>query len=147
MPLNFKVMEITGRVTADAAVRKAGEKEVLNFSIAVNDRYKIAASGEYKEVTTFINCSYWLRIKAAQWIKKGALVQVSGRLGMHVYINSEGNPIGSIDFHVNSMNIIAFAKRGGNSDKDYSNSDQVQKGGRVKTKGKKKDKASEEVPF
>lgn len=140
-------MEITGRVTADAAVRKAGEKEVLNFSIAVNDRYKIAASAEYKEVTTFINCSYWLNIKAAQWIKKGAVVMVSGRLGMHVYIDSEGNPIGSIDFHVNSMNIIAFAKRGGNSDKEDSNSDQVQKGERVKTTGKKKDKASEEVPF
>ncbi len=147
MSLNFKVMEITGRVTADAAVRRAGEKEVLNFSIAVNDRYKVSGSGEYKEVTTFINCSYWLSMRVAQWIKKGAVVMVSGRLGMHVYINNEGNPIGSIDFHVNSMNIIAFAKREGNSNKEDSNNDQVQKGGRVKTTGKKKDKVSEEVPF
>lgn len=146
MPLNFKVMEITGRVTADAAVRKAGEKEVLNFSIAVNDRYKIAASGEYKEVTTFINCSYWLRMKAAQWIKKGAVVQVSGRLGMHVYINSEGNPIGSIDFHVNSMSIIAFAKRSKSDKADRSNSAMQKSEGTV-AKGKKKNKASEEVPF
>ena len=38
--IKFKVMEITGRVTADAAVRKAGNNEVVNFTIAVNDRYK-----------------------------------------------------------------------------------------------------------
>ncbi|MBO9587042.1 MAG: single-stranded DNA-binding protein, partial [Flavobacterium sp.] len=57
-------MEITGRVTADAKVRRVGEKEVLNFRIAVNDRYKSAGSSEYKEVTTFINCSYWISLKA-----------------------------------------------------------------------------------
>lgn len=139
-------MEITGRVTADAAVRRAGEKEVLSFTIAVNDRYKVAGSSEYKEVTTFINCSYWLSMKAAQWVKKGAVVLLNGRLGMHVYINSEGNPIGSIDFHVNAINIVAFAKR--SSDKaakkktesvqDENSSTAVKNG---------KDKAGEEVPF
>jgi len=104
-------MEITGRVTRDSEVRRAGEKEVLNFTIAVNDRYKAAGSSEYKQVTTFINCSYWISIKAGQWVKKGAVVLLSGRLSMHVYINSDGNPIGSIDFHVNEINIVAFAKR------------------------------------
>ncbi|MBB4804562.1 single-strand DNA-binding protein [Flavobacterium nitrogenifigens] len=104
-------MEITGRVTADAVVRKAGEKEVVNFSIAVNDRYKPKGSAEYKEVTVYINCSYWLSVKTAEYIKKGAVVQVSGRIGQHVYINNEGNPVGSIDFHVNSLSILVFVKR------------------------------------
>lgn len=140
-------MEITGRVIRDSAVRRAGDKEVLNFTIAVNDRYKISGSSEYKEVTTFINCSYWISMKAGQWVKKGAVVLLSGRLDMHVYINSEGNPIGSIDFHVDKISFAAFAKRG--SDKADSGESAVKaekRNGRTAVK-KGKDKALDEVPF
>lgn len=140
-------MEITGRVTADAAVRRAGEKEVLSFTIAVNDRYKVAGSSEYKEVTTFINCSYWLSMKAAQWVKKGAVVLLNGRLGMHVYINSEGNPIGSIDFHVNAINIVAFAKRSSAKGDDKQKAVSPQEGNSGTAVKKGKDKAGEDVPF
>ncbi|PBJ08050.1 single-stranded DNA-binding protein [Flavobacterium sp. ACN6] len=142
-------MEITGRVTADAVVRRVGEKEVLSFSIAVNDRYKTAGDSEFKQVTTFINCSYWITVKAGQWIKKGAVVLLNGRLGMHVYINNEGNPIGSIDFHVNAINILAFAKR--SSDKAVVDADEsavkVQKGNSRSAVKKGNNKAGEEVPF
>jgi len=138
-------MEITGRVTADAVVRSVGEKEVLSFSIAVNDRYKTAGSSEYKEVTTFINCSYWIAVKAGQWVKKGAVVLLNGRLGMHVYINSEGNPIGSIDFHVNAISIIAFAKRSSAKQQTDGDAEKVQKADTAVKKGK--DKAGDEVPF
>jgi len=140
-------MEITGRVTRDAEVRRAGEKEVLSFTIAVNDRYKPAGSSEYKEVSTFIKCSYWISMKAGQWIKKGAVVLLSGRLGMHVYINDEGNPIGSIDFHVNAFNILVFAKR--DSDKaNEGESISFAKKGNGRTAAKKDNgKAGDEVPF
>lgn len=138
-------MEITGRVTADAAVRKAGEKEVVNFSIAVNDRYKPKGSTEYKEVTVFINCSYWLSVKTAQYIRKGAVVQVSGRIGMHVYINNEGNPVGSLDFHVNALSIISFAKRGTEADTAGKDSPRIGNGRTAESKGKSK--ATDDVPF
>lgn len=145
MPLNFKVMEITGRVTADATVRKAGEREVVNFSIAVNDRYKPKGSSEYKEVTAYINCSYWLSVKSAQFIKKGAVVQVSGRIGMHVYINSEGNPIGSIDFHVNSVAIIVFAKK--ETAAETAGGNAVQAGNSRKAAKNANDAPADDVPF
>jgi single-strand DNA-binding protein len=140
-------MEITGRVTRDAEVRRAGEKEVLSFTIAVNDRYKPAGSSEYKEVATFIRCSYWISMKAGHWIKKGAVVLLSGRVGMHVYINNDGNPIGSIDFHVNAFNILAFAKR--DSDKvNEGESISLAKKGNGRTAAKKDNgKAGDEVPF
>lgn len=144
-------MEITGRVTADAKVRRVGEKEVLNFRIAVNDRYKSAGSSEYKEVTTFINCSYWISLKAGQWVKKGAVVLLSGRLGMHVYINSDGNPIGSIDFHIDKISFLAFAKRNGeksdaDTEMDGKNGNAEKGNGRTAVKNGK-GKASEDLPF
>ncbi len=139
-------MEITGRVTADAVIRKVGDTEVVNFSIAVNDRYKPKGRSEFKEVTTFINCSYWLSVKSAQWIKKGAVVQLTGRIGMHVYINSEGNPIGSIDFHVNSLSILVFARQSVKQDDVVEGVVQKSKGANAKAK-KGKDKSGDDVPF
>ena len=146
-------MEITGRVTADAAVRRAGEKEVLGFSIAINDRYKVAGSLEYKEVVTFINCSYWISMNIGQWVKKGAVVLLGGRLSMHVYVNNDGNPIGSIDFHVDKISFIAFAKRTADNaghdtiDAVYESQDEVQKGNSRTAANSRKVEASEEVPF
>jgi len=105
-------MEITGRLTADATLHKVSEnKEVVNFSIAINDSYKPKGSTEVKEVVTYINCSYWLNSKTAQWLKKGELVQLFGRIGLNVYNSSDGRALGSLTFHTNNLKIIIFAKR------------------------------------
>lgn len=105
-------MEITGRVTADASVQKVNsDKQVVNFSIAINDTYKPKGSTEVKEVTTYINCSYWLNANTAQWLKKGTLVQLFGRIGLNVYNNSEGVAVGTLTFHTNNIKILVFPKK------------------------------------
>ena len=104
-------MEITGRVTADAEVRttKSG-KELAAFSIAINDSYK-PKGGELKTITTYIRCSYWRSSKVASWLKKGALVQLSGRIGMDVYNNMQGEATGSLTFNVSEINVLAFPRK------------------------------------
>lgn len=105
-------MEITGRITKDALARKVGnEKQVVNFSIAINDSYKPKGSTEYKHITTFVDCSYWLNAKLAEWLKKGALVQLFGRVGLNTYLGHDGSAMGSLTFHINSLKILAFAKK------------------------------------
>ncbi|OCB71193.1 single-stranded DNA-binding protein [Flavobacterium piscis] len=105
-------MEITGRLTADASVQKVNnDKQVVNFSIAINDNYKPKGGTEVKEVTTYINCSYWLNTATAQWLKKGTLVQLFGRIGMNVYNNSEGMAVGTLTFHTNNIKILVFPKK------------------------------------
>lgn len=104
-------MEITGRITADAKVHKVNSnKEVVNFSIAINDSYKPKNSSEIKEIVTYIDCSYWLSSKTAEWLKKGALVQLFGRIGLSVYNSCDGRALGSLTFHTNSIKILVFAK-------------------------------------
>lgn len=105
-------MEITGRITKDATVRKLSEdRQVVNFSIAINESYKPKGSSEYKDIVTYIECSYWLSPKSAQWLKKGALVQLFGRIGLSVYTASDGTAMGSLTFHINSLKILVFAKK------------------------------------
>lgn len=106
-------MEITGRIVKDASVFKVKENsEVVNFSIAVNDSYKPKNSTELKKITTYIDCSYWLSSKSAQWLKKGAIVELFGRIGLNVYIGNDGQAHGALTFHTSHIKILAFAKDG-----------------------------------
>jgi single-strand DNA-binding protein len=48
-------------LTADAKVNELKDnRRVINFRIAINDRYKTKDSNEIKTITTFVNCSYWV---------------------------------------------------------------------------------------
>jgi single-strand DNA-binding protein len=105
-------MEITGRITKDAGLFKLKDgKQVINFSIAINDSYKLKGASQIKEVTTYINCDYWLSPAVAPYLIKGAIVQLFGRIGLSVYLSHEGNPAGSLTFHVNHLKILVFARR------------------------------------
>jgi len=104
-------MEITGRIVKDASVFKLKEnREVVNFTIAVNDSYKPKDSTELKKIVTYVDCSYWLSSKSAEWLKKGSLVELFGRIGLNVYIGNDGQAHGSLTFHTSHIKILAFAK-------------------------------------
>lgn len=102
-------MEITGRIVKDASVFKVKEnREVVNFSIAVNDSYKPKGSTEVKKIVTYIDCSYWMGAGLAQWLKKGTLVQLFGRVGLNVYIGNDSQAHGALTFHTSDIKILVF---------------------------------------
>ena len=104
-------MEITGRITADAKVNTVkGDKEVVNFSIAVNDRYKVKGTNEVKEFVTFINVAWWMGTGITKILKKGAIVTVAGRLSCNAYIDLNGNAKASINFNANKIDLIHSKK-------------------------------------
>lgn len=96
-------MEIVGRITANATVNetKSGQK-VVHFSVAINDRYR-TKEGETKELTTFVNCSYWMRIGVANYLTKGKLVELTGRISANAYTNAKGEVKASLNFHVHDI--------------------------------------------
>lgn len=101
-------MEITGRLTRDAVVAKtAKDREVVNFSIAVNDTYKAKGSTETTKIVTYIDCSYWLSAGVAQWLK-GAMVELYGRVGVNAYLNSDGKAVANLTFHTSNIKILVF---------------------------------------
>lgn len=68
--IKTQCMQIIGRLTKDAEVRNLSmEKKVVNFSVAVSNRYT-SKSSEKQEVTTFYDCSYWISEKVAPFLKK-----------------------------------------------------------------------------
>lgn len=99
-------MLVIGRITENAVVKQLkDEKQVVNFSIAVNDWYKPKGSEQSVKVTTFFNCSYWISTGIAERLKKGALVELFGRVSVNAYTNLQGEAKGTLNFHVNSVKI------------------------------------------
>lgn len=98
-------MDITGRVTADAQVRNVSEgKQVVNFSVAVNDSYK-AKNGERVTQTEFFDCSYWIGTGIAQYLTKGTIVELSGRVSARAWVDSEGNAKAGLNFHTSKITL------------------------------------------
>ena len=104
-------MEIIGRVTADAQRKALNDgREVVHFSIAINDTYKPRGAAEAKKITTFVECSYWINPGIAQYLTKGTLVQLSGNIAARAYQNMDGEPKASLTFHVNTVKLHGGSK-------------------------------------
>ena len=65
-------------------------KKVAHFSLAVSQRWK--TSGETKEYTEWVNIEAWGRLGEVcqEYLKKGSLVYLEGRLKTEKYEDKEG---------------------------------------------------------
>lgn len=100
-----------GRVTADAKVNTLkDEGQVVNFSVAINDYYKPKNSTEARKVVTFIRCAYWISLQIAEQLKKGALVEITGRLYVDAWKGLDGEARASLNCHVNSIKVFSTVK-------------------------------------
>jgi single-strand DNA-binding protein len=78
-------MLFTGRLTANADVKAVkGDKQVINFTVAINQKWKNKA-GEKKEKTAFVECAYWRNSGIAEYLTKGAVVEISGWMEAQAY--------------------------------------------------------------
>lgn len=70
----------------------ADGKAVTNFSIAIAEKYKDKNSGEWKEVTEWVNVVLFGRLAevAAEYLHKGSKVFVEGKLKTEKYTDKNG---------------------------------------------------------
>ena len=66
-------------------------KKVTHFSVAVSNRWK-SKEGEAREYTEWINVEAWGRLGevSQEYLKKGSLVYIEGRLKTEKYEDKEG---------------------------------------------------------
>jgi single-strand DNA-binding protein len=99
-------MVLIGRLTKDAVVfQLKDERKVVNFTIAVNDYYKPKNNDKVVTITTFVNCAYWISPTIAERLKKGNLIEITGRLTVNAYKDMQGEAKGSLNCHVDSIKI------------------------------------------
>lgn len=116
-------MNIIGRLTRDAEVRTTSqEKQVVNFSIAINDGYR-NKQGERIEQTSYFDCSYWISPNVAKILTKGALVELTGRVSTRAWTANDGELRASLNFHTATIKLHGGGKKTDNI-LDISNQEQ-----------------------
>ncbi len=96
---------IVGRVTKNAEINIVkNDKQVVNFSVAINDSYK-TKQGELIQQTTYYNCSYWLSPNVAKILTKGTLVELSGRASSNAWMDKDGALRSGLNFHTSRIKV------------------------------------------
>jgi single-strand DNA-binding protein len=104
-------MEITGRLTKDAVIKKTtNDKDFVTFTVAVNDSYKAKGVEQPVKTVLYIDCAYWLSTNVAKVLKKGGIVEVSGRLYINAYSSVSGEAKASLNCHVNTIKLHSSGK-------------------------------------
>lgn len=100
---------VIGRVGKDAEVKilQSGDA-VINFTIAWSEKYK-DRNGEQKETTVWYDCSIFRKpdqVKIADYIKKGGMVLVEGRITARAYTNGAGEVVAALGITVKDIQLL-----------------------------------------
>lgn len=106
--------QIIGRVGQDPEIRYVPSGDaVVNFSLATTDRWKDKNTGEQKETTEWhrVNAFGKLAEIIGQYVKKGALIYVSGKIATRKYQDKDGIERQNTEIKITEMKML-----GGKSD-------------------------------
>ncbi len=99
-------MEMTARLTGDAKISSLQSgKQVVNFNVAINDSYKSKTTREVTKIVTYVQCDYWVNPGVAQFLTKGTLVELQGRIGVSAYTGKDGVAKAALTLHVNTIKL------------------------------------------
>ena len=103
---------LVGRLTRDPELRfTAKGSAVCRFDLAVNRRYKDAASGEWKDDTSFISVVVWgdAANRCGERLKKGLPAHVEGRLQSRNWETKDGQKRTSIEVVARRVQFLSQA--------------------------------------
>jgi len=114
-------MNIIGRLTRDAQISTLpSDKQVVNFSVAVNESYR-NKQGERMEHTEYFNCAYWLSTNVAKVLTKGTLVELTGRVSARAWIGGDGEAHAALNFHTSNIKLHGGGRRNETTAGDNTN--------------------------
>lgn len=111
---------LVGRITKDPELRKTQSGlSTVSFTLAVNRR----VSKDQQQQADFINCVAWRQTAdyMANYVKKGALLGVEGRIQTRNYDDKSGKRVYVTEVVCDSVQTLVRASET-NAGNDYSNS-------------------------
>ena len=103
---------IEGYLTADAVLRETDNgRQWISFKLATKEHFTLDNTREHKVITTYFDCTYWLSPHLHPFLRKGAWVEIAGKLGAHAWIDKDGKPRGEITVNCRYIDIRKQAKR------------------------------------
>ena len=86
-------IQIIGRIGKDAEVKDFNNNKVINFSVAVSEKFTNKQTGEITTNTLWFECAKWgNNTSVAQYIKKGGQIFVKGKINNRAWLDQNGTP-------------------------------------------------------
>lgn len=105
--MNINTVTVTGNLTKDPELRStASGSNVLQFSVAVNDRMKV--NGEWQDRANFFDCTmFGTRAESlAKFLHKGSKVAVHGKLHWSSWDNKNGEKRSKVEIWPDAVELL-----------------------------------------
>jgi single-strand DNA-binding protein len=104
----MKQLTIIGNLGYDATVKEINGNKFLEFSVAVNERFK-KQDGTQVETTDWVSCTY-RNIAVGQYLKKGDRILVQGNMKVAVYQAKDKSWRAGINLNVFNIQFLTSKK-------------------------------------
>lgn len=113
---SYNRSEFIGNLVADPERRQAGDKDVVGFRIAVNDRFRKDAEA------LFVSVTVWGKGGDAVYnnLRKADPVFVEGRLSVRSYERRDGGTAFSVELAASDVVFLSGGKKGRDDDRGDS---------------------------
>lgn len=106
---------IIGRMGQDPELRYAPNGDAIcNFSLATTEKWKDKQTGEVKEATEWHRISAWGRLAeiVGEYLRKGSLVYVEGKIQTRKYQDKDGAEKSSTEIRMTEMKLLGGRQEG-----------------------------------
>ena len=106
---------LIGNIGKDASVRTMERGVIaINFPVAHNKNWRDKRSGESRTKTTWVNCTIWKKeganMRILDFLKSGALVELTGTPFAKAYPQDDGTIKTEIRLNISKTNILRPSK-------------------------------------
>lgn len=109
-------IQLIGNLTRDCLVNNVNGKTVLNFTVAINKKYKNSQGLDVNN-TQYVDCSFWTeRTAVAQYIKKGNQIYVEGEPTTDTY-TKDGKTFAQLKLRVTNIQLLSSNNQNANQNK------------------------------
>jgi single-strand DNA-binding protein len=106
--MSFNKITLVGNLGRDPELRYTPQgTPVCNISIATNERRK-DKTGEMQDITTWFRVTLWGRLAetASQYLTKGRMVYIEGRLHVEEWTDRDGKPRYTLEVNATDMQFL-----------------------------------------
>jgi single-strand DNA-binding protein len=111
--------QIIGHLGRDPEIRYLPNGDaVCNFSVATTEKWKDKSTGEAKEATEWHRINVFGRLAeiCGEWLKKGSLVYVSGKIKTRKWTDKDGVEKYTTEISANEMKMLGGRQQDDDSD-------------------------------
>lgn len=121
---------LIGNLGKDATVRTMERGVIaINFPVAHNKNWRDKRTGESRTKTTWVNCTIWKKeganMRILDFLKSGALVELTGSPFAKAYQQEDGSIKTEIRLNISRTNILRPSKsyQGGKNEEDFNDNE------------------------